>query len=125
MSTKRTKKIGVKQILLIVVMSVFTIAIFLFKDSIIPNINAPYQEAYATYVMTEATIVDKEIYRGRKGSNTTWIVEFKDDEGNVYRGKISQTNVLGKENGESVVIYYNPEDPAVVVSEETYKEVMR
>lgn len=125
MQGRQGQKFGAKHAVLIVVMVALCVVIFLFKDSILPNQNAAYKDQYSKFVKTEAVIVDQEIYRGKKGSNTTWIVEFKDSEGTVHTGRVGQTTTFNKENGESIIIYYDPQDPTTVVSEETYKEVMK
>ncbi|WP_163356935.1 DUF3592 domain-containing protein [Dysgonomonas sp. 25] len=126
MQRAQNKKPGAKHVILIILMVALSVAIYLFKDDFLPNANAAYQAEYAKFERAEAVIVDRDIHRGRKGSNTTWIVEFKDKEGNTHTGRILQTNTLGKENGEIIIIYYNPADPSgSAVSEETYKEVMR
>ena len=125
MQGRQGQKFGAKHAVLIVLMIALSVAIYMFKDKIIPNQNEAYVEQYSTFVKTEAVIVDQEIRKGKKGSSTTWIVEFKDGEGTVHTGRIGQTTTFNKENGESITVYYDPQDPTTVVSEETYKQVVK
>ncbi|WP_300672093.1 DUF3592 domain-containing protein [Soonwooa sp.] len=84
------------------------------------------RKAYQNYVKTEATIVSQES-NGRigKGAAQIWTVQFKDSEGTLHTATMRQDSFFGKENGTKINIYYNPENPNSVTSEDSYDETMK
>jgi hypothetical protein len=117
-----------KPVHIVIIVCIFILSglFFVFKDKIIPDINAPYKTEFATFIKTDAVIVSQSS-NGRvgRGAATLWTIQFKDQNKETKTVEIKQTNILGKSNGESVTIYYNPSNPNKVVSEEEYLEIMK
>lgn len=110
----------------IVLLILFAIgAYWLYNYGPFAEMNNEAKKAYQNYVKTEATIISQE-HNGRigKGSTTVWTLQFKDSKGELHTVKRNQSSFTGKENGEKINIYYDPENPNAVTSEETYNEVM-
>lgn len=110
---------------LIVAMLALTVAIYMFKDRILPDLNEPYREEMSTHIKTEATVIRKEVERGRRGSMTAIHVQFRDGEGVLRTAKIYDNHLLSVPAGEEITIYYNPENLKEVRSEGDYKRIMK
>lgn len=124
------RKLNPAQAVIIVLCFAASIAFLIFKDDIIamiPDNNAGYREQMAKYEKAEATILEQEYVRGRRGpARLVSTVKFTDNEGNEYTYRLDDNALQGTEPGETVIIYYNPENPDYrVESERVYKEIMR
>lgn len=80
---------------------------------------------YQNYVKAEATVISKENSRARRSSRTVWTLQFKDSKGEFRTATLDQNSLTKKEIGEKIIIYYKPENPNVVTSEESYNETMK
>lgn len=113
-------------ILLYVVMISLTIGIYLFKDKIIPDINEPYKEQYATYEMVEADVISirYETSGRRKSSRLHITVQFTDKDEKIHVVELDDNSYQGIKEGDKIIIYYDPENPNRAETEMHYKEVM-
>lgn len=106
-------------------MAALSIVIFLFKDTIVkanPN-NQASQEKYSSFIKTRAAIIERETTRGRRGSsNTTYTVQYRDNNGKLYTTKLSYNSIVSPKD--STTIYYDPQNPKDIISERTYDEIM-
>ena len=117
-------KIKPFHIVLIVLMSALTIALYLFKDEIIPNQNASSVELYRTFQQAEGTIVSSEQTGGRS-SATVYTIQFRDQDDNLVTVTERNWQTMPLKQGEKVIMYYNPEKPSQAVPEKRWKEIMR
>lgn len=83
------------------------------------------KEKYKNYVKTQAAIVAKES-NGRvgKGESITFTIQFKDASNQLQTSGLRDNSFAGKAVGDSITVYYDPNDPAVVIDENSYDEVM-
>ena len=77
------------------------------------------------FIKTQATIISQRS-NGRigKGQRTIWRIQFKDNQGKVQTQDMDNYTFMGKKNGENVDIYYNPENPNDVSSQDVYDQIM-
>lgn len=111
--------------ILFVTMLALTAVLYFYKDRIIPDINAPYQEVMAGYIEAPATVVSKESKRGRKGPQTVITVIYQHQNGKSYTSRLRENAWQFVSEGDIVTVYYNPEKPTEVTSDHSYKEVMK
>lgn len=118
------QKIKPLQIVLIVSMCLLSVAFFLFKDQIIPKANSQETiDLYKTFVPTKAVVVDFERVTGKRPYNNL-VVQYWGADKELYNGKIKQAlEYSGTQIGDSVVIYYNPNDPSTHINEAGLKEI--
>ena len=83
-----------------------------------------YQEYYKDFIKAEATIVKTETKGRARKSLTTWTVEFTDNTGMKRTTTTHQDTFLGKDKGDKIIIYYNPENPNEITGEKDYNDVM-
>lgn len=124
-----TKKIKPVQIVVLILGALLTISVFLFQGEIkeaigFTDINAPYREQYKTYESAKAEVVSANVSKGKRGSRTTLKVQFRDKNDNLITGEIDQNGLSQSAIGDSITIFYNPEQSQSVVSEASYKEIM-
>jgi hypothetical protein len=126
MTTSSAKKLKPLHIALIVGAWIVFGLFYLYKDKILPNPNEAYKTEYATYIKTNAVIVSQK-GNGRTGRKaaTLWTLQFRDQNGELKTREEQQWTLLGKEKGDSVTIYYNPQNPSQIVSEDRYKEITK
>lgn len=121
MSQQKTKPF---QIVLIVSMLILSVAFFLFKDQIIPKANSQETiDLYKSFVPTKAVVVDFEKVNAKRPYNNL-ILHYWDADKGLHNGKIKQAlEYSGTQIGDSVVIYYNPNDPTTHIDEAGLKEI--
>ena len=112
------------QIVIILIMLVLSAAFFLYKDKIIPNPNAAYEELYSTFVPTEGTIVSVENTGGRRGA-IIYTIQFYDRNNNLITVTERHWQTMPLQTGDKVTMYYNPQDPNDATPESRWKEIMR
>lgn len=124
---QQSPKLKPLHIVVIIAMLALTVVIFLFKDKITPDLNAPYRESFANYEKAEAVILDQRYNRGpRNRSRLISTIQFRDCNGDVHTYDLNDNTLDGKMKGDTVVIYYDPEEPQFEVkSEQVWREVMR
>lgn len=86
---------------------------------------AAVKEKYTGYQRATATIVSQR-GNGRvgKAQQTLWTIRFKDKQDSVHTAEIAANTILGKNNGEEAVVYYNPANPDDnLLSEQAYQEL--
>lgn len=110
---------------LIVAMLALTVVMYMFKDRILPDLNEPYREELSTHIKTDATVISKEAERGRRGSDITVTVQFRDEEEVLRTAKIYDNRLQTVSSGDVLTIYYNPENPKEARSEAGYNEIMK
>lgn len=83
---------------------------------------------YSKYIRAEAEIISWES-NGRIGKreDKIYTLQFKEEKTQSVKtanvsGRDIGFDLNGKEKGSKVVLYYNPENPNVVISEKTYNE---
>jgi hypothetical protein len=54
-----------------------------------------------------------------------WTLRFKDTNGEQHTMERRQMNTLGMDNGDTVAIWYDPQNPNTICSEREYREIMR
>lgn len=120
------KKMKPYHVVLIILMLALTVALYVYKDSIIPDVNAPYREQLAKYESAEAEVIEIGYDHGRHGSNFNVTVRFTASDGEVYTCKVDDNALEGTEKGDRITVYYDPAAPAYKAkSEGVYKEVMK
>ena len=119
---KPNKTLGV---FLFVFFAALSIVFFMYKDKIIPNPNAAYEELYSTFLQSEGTIIGFESTGGRRGSRITYTIQFRDQEDNLITVREDHWQTMPLKNGDKVIIYYNPKDPKQASPEKRWKEIMR
>ena len=72
-------------IILIVIFSALSIAFFLYKDKIFPDLNAPYRAQYESYQEAPAVIIQKKTIPGARRGRFVAIVQFKDENQEVHK----------------------------------------
>ncbi len=112
-------------LVLFVVMSALSIALFLFKDKITPDQNAAYREENSRYVKTSAVVVSKEMVGGARRSRLSVTIQFRDSAGELQIETLSDPDLERVPNGDSIIVWYDPEAPYRVESDSRYKEIMR
>ncbi len=106
-------------------MLALTAGIFMFKDQILPNLNAGYKEQYAAYVKASAEVVSVRHEKHRRGSIRIIKVQFRDEEEQLHTVELEDRGLDTHDEGETVKVYYNPENPRFsAVSEDSYRNVM-
>ena len=119
------EKISKWKIALIALMVVLSIALFVFKDQIkyLNPSNQVSREILSSHVKTTAKILSLTVKRGKKNAaNNIYHIEYKDQKGNVYKANLWYNSIITLKD--SVVIYYDPQDPTNITSERSYKEIM-
>ena len=111
-------------IILIILMTALTIVLYLYKDKIVPNQNAAYEEHYSTFQQAEGTIVSIEVTGGRR-SATIYTIQFRDPSDNLVTVTERNWQTMPLKRGDKVIMYYNPQDPKEATPEMRWKEVMR
>ena len=111
-------------ILMIIFFSALSIVFFLYKDKIIPNPNAAYEELYSTFQQAEGTIISSESTGGRRG-RIIYTIQFRDKDDNLITVKEDHWQTMPLHNGDKVIMYYNPQNPIDATPEKRWKEVMR
>ncbi|WP_306354272.1 hypothetical protein [Flavobacterium sp. '19STA2R22 D10 B1'] len=83
------------------------------------------KQKYESYTKVEATIMAQE-GNGRigKGQGTNWTIQYIDKDNKLHTVEIPDNSFAGKNNGEKIIIYYNPVKPDEVIDEKTYDEIM-
>jgi hypothetical protein len=109
-------------IILIVIMTALTAVIFLYKDKLLPNPNAAYEELYGTFLQAEGTIVSFE-NTGR--SRVEYTIQFRDQNDNLITVTEDNWQTRPLQNGDKVTMYYNPQNPRQATPESRWKEIMR
>ncbi len=113
-------------LVLIVVMTALSIALFLFKDKITPDQNAAYRDEMSRYVETSAVVTAKGYSRGQRGPARVEVtVQFKDSEGELQTETIEDNGLQWVSQGDTITVWYDPEKPYMVESDGRYKEIMR
>lgn len=84
-----------------------------------------YQEYYKDFIKAEATIIGTETMGSARKSLTTWTVQFTDNTGVIRTANTHQDTFFGKDKSDTIIIYYNPENPNEITGEETYNDVMK
>ena len=110
---------------LIVAMVALTIGIYAYKDKIMPDLNVPYREEMSAHVKTQAEVITREADRGRRGSNIVVTVQFRDTDSVLHTARITDNRLQSVSQGETITIYYNPENPKEARSEASYREIMK
>ena len=123
-STPQKQQLRPIQIILFVIMSIVSIVLFMYKDKIIPNPNAAYEELYSTFLQAEGTIVSFENTGGRN-SRITYTIQFRDQENSLITVKEDHWQTMPLNIGDKVLMYYNPDDPNDATPESRWKEIMR
>ena len=118
---KPNKTVGV---LLFVFFAALSIVLFIYKDKIIPNPNAAYEELYSTFQQAEGTIISSESTGGRRG-RIIYTIQFRDKDDNLITVKEDHWQTMPLHNGDKVIMYYNPQNPIDATPEKRWKEVMR
>lgn len=104
---------------------VFVLISFGIMFYVMRQVNAPYKEKYATFLQTKAVVISvKDNGKSGKKARSFWQIEYRDQTDKIHQTSIQQQNILGTSVGDSVVIYYDPADPANVCGETDYKSVM-
>ena len=111
-------------IVIIVIMLGLTAVIYLYKDKIIPNQNAAYEELYSTFLQAEGTIVSSENTGGRRGV-VEYTIQFNDRNNNLITVTENHWQTTRLQKGDKVIMYYNPENPQQATPESRWREVMR
>ena len=123
-STPQKQQLRPIQIILFVIMSIVSIVLFMYKDKIIPNPNAAYEELYSAFLQAEGTIVSFENTGGRH-SRIIYTIQFRDQENSLVTVKEDHWQTMPLSIGDKVLMYYNPDDPNDATPESRWKEVMR
>jgi hypothetical protein len=121
METKQTK-LKPFHIIIIAVMAVLAVALYLNRDSILPNPNAAYEELYGTFLRAEGTVVSSENTGGRR-SRVTYTIQFSDLNGELVTVREDSWQTMPLATGEKVIIYYNPENTGQAVPESRWREI--
>ena len=111
-------------ILLFVFFAALSVVFFMYKDKIIPNQNAAYEELYSTFLKTEGTIISSES-TGNRGNRITYTIQFRDQDDNLITVTEDHWQTMPLHNGDKVIMYYNPQDPRQATPEKRWKEIMR
>ena len=120
---KPNKTLGV---FLFVFFAALSIVFFMYKDKIIPNPNAAYEELYSTFLQSEGTIIDFESTDGRRGgSRITYTIQFRDQEDNIITVREDHWQTMPLSKGDKVIMYYDPQNPQKATPEKRWKEIMR
>lgn len=83
------------------------------------------RKKYKSYVKVQAGILAKETSgRVGKGGSVTFTIQFKDASGKLQTAALRDNSFAGKALGDSLTVYYDPIDPADVIDENSYDEVM-
>mgnify|MGYP003623362297 CR=1 FL=1 len=112
------------QIVVVLVIIVLSVVLFLYKDKILPNPNAAYEELYSTFQQAEGTIVSIENAKGRR-SGTVFTIQFRDQNNNLITVTENNWQTAPLNKGDKVTMYYNPENPHKATPERVWKEIMR
>ena len=124
MATQKKQQLKPIHIVLFVLMTALSIGLFMFKDKIIPNQNAAYEELYSTFLQAEGTIIDFES-TGDRRSRITYTIQFRDQDDNLITVKEDHWQTMPLKTGDKVTMYYNPQDPQEATPESRWKEIMR
>ena len=124
MATQKKQIKPIYGILMIGFFSVLSVVLYMYKDKIIPNQNAAYEELYSTFLKTEGTIVGSEGTGGRR-SRTTYTIQFRDQDDNLITVREDHWQTMPLNSGDKVIMYYNPKDPNEATPEKRWKEIMR
>lgn len=108
----------------IIMMLIFGAALY-FSFSYDKGKNDEMKVVYQNYIKTEASIVSRDGNgRVRKGMGAIWTIQFTDDTKKLQTKEIRSESFIGQENGEKVMIYYNPENPNEIIDQKSYVETM-
>jgi len=118
---KPNKALGV---FLFVFFAALSIVLFMYKDKIIPNQNAAYEELYSTFLKAEGTIISSENTGGRR-SRIMYTIQFRDQSDNLITVKEDHWQTMPLHSGDKVIMYYNPQNPREATPESRWKEIMR
>jgi hypothetical protein len=124
MSTQKKQIKPIYAILLIGFFSALSVALFMYKDKIIPSQNAAHEELYSTFLKAEGTIVGSENTGGRR-SRITYTIQFRDQDENLITVSEDHWQTMPLNIGDKVIMYYNPKDPTKATPESRWKEIMR
>ena len=119
------EKLGKGKIVLIAFMIVLSIGFFVFKDDLrkLNPSNQVSQNIVSSYVKTTATIINMEVKKGKKGaSNNIYHIQFRDKDNKLQNANLQYNSITTLKD--SMVIYYDPQQPTKVISEKDYKEIM-
>ena len=111
-------------IFIFVLMSILSVVFFLYKDKIIPNPNAAYEELYSTFLQAEGTIISSENIGGRR-SRTIYTIQFRDQDDNLITVREDHWQTMPLSSGDKVTMYYDPKDSKTATPEKRWKEIMR
>ena len=111
-------------ILMIIFFSALSIVLFIYKDKIIPNQNAAYEELYSTFLQAEGTIISFE-NTGSRRNLITYTIQFRDQNDNLITVKENHWQTMPLNAGDKVIMYYNPLNPREATPESRWKEIMR
>lgn len=109
--TEKEVKFKPIHVVLILGMLMLTAGLYIFKDSFLPNLNAPYQEKLSTYIETTATVISLENIAGRRGSRLGVNVQFRDQNDILTMARIDDNSLQFVSRGDNIKIFYNPENP--------------
>jgi len=124
MATQKKQIKPIYGILLIGFFSALSIVTFIYKDKILPNQNAAYEELYSTFIQAEGTIVSSESTGGRR-SRITYTIQFRDQDDNLITVTEDNWQTMPLKNGDKVIMYYNPKDSKKATPESRWKEIMK
>jgi hypothetical protein len=124
MATQKKQIKPIYGILLIGFFLALSIVMFIYKDQVLPNQNAAYEELYSTFIQAEGTIVSSESTGGRR-SRRTYTIQFRDQDNNLITVTEDNWQTMPLKNGDKVIMYYNPKDPKKATPESRWKEIMR
>ncbi|MDH6533993.1 hypothetical protein D0T51_03160 [Parabacteroides sp. 52] len=122
--TTTQSKLKFSHIVLIVIMGGLSVALFMYKDKILPNPNAAYEELYSTFKKAEGTIVSMESRGGRR-SVIIYTIQFYDQNNNLITVTKNNWQTMPLKKDDKVIMYYNPLNPQEATPESSWKEIMR
>ncbi|MCL1868434.1 MAG: DUF3592 domain-containing protein [Paludibacter sp.] len=104
-------------------MCALTAVFFIYKNKILPNPNAAYEELYSTFKQAEGTVVSFDRVGRRNSSEYT--IQFRDQNDSLITVKEGNWQTMPVKVGDKVTMYYNPENPQQATTESRWKEIMR
>ena len=93
--------------------------------------NKATTERLKNYVKAEAEIITSETNgRTLKGADIIYTVQFKDEKTGDFKtatfyGRDGDWDNVSKEKGSKLTLYYDPESPNAIVSEQEYTSAMK
>ena len=128
MGTNKKQPKPIYGVILFVFFSILSILFFIYKDKIIDNtfgdINADARKQLETYVEAPAVVVSRESEGGRR-SRTVFTIQFRDEDNVLHTSRLYENALYSTQKGDTIKIYYDPENPMLIESEIVYKEIMR